>query len=88
MVNLGHRIEDREPRPLTRLMWVYAQSITSDLFLYELYNMQAYEYIDTYLLYKMFEESIGRYKEQKFNIDATGVIDTWSNKLEKDDRNA
>lgn len=85
MVDLGYRIEDMEPRPLTRFMWIYAQSIASDLFLYELYSMQAYEYIDTYLLYKMFEHSIGRYKEQKFDIDVTGIIDTWSNKVTKDD---
>ena len=85
MGDLGYRIEDREPRPLTRLMWAYAQSIASDLFLYELYWMQAYEYIDTYLLYRLFEHSIGRYKEQKFDTDVTGVIDTWSNKVTKDD---
>ena len=85
MVNLGYRIEDTEPRPLTRFMWIYAQSIASDLFLYELYSMQAYEYIDTYVLYKMFEDSIGRYKEQKFDTNVTGVIDTWSNKVTKDD---
>ena len=85
MGNLGYRIEDREPRPLTRLMWAYAQSVANDLFLYELYSMQAYEYIDTYLLYKLFEQSIGRYKEQKFDTDVTGIIDTWSNKVTKDD---
>lgn len=85
MVDLEYRIEDTEPRPLTRFMWIYAQSIASDLFLYELYSMQAYEYIDTYILYKMFEHSIGRYKEQKFDTDVTGVIDTWSNKVTKDD---
>ena len=85
MVDLGYRIEDTEPRPLTRFMWIYAQSIASDLFLYELYSMQAYEYIDTYILYKTYEDSIGRYKEQKFDTDVTGVIDTWSNKVTKDD---
>lgn len=85
MVDLGYRIEDTEPRPLTRFMWIYAQSIVSDLFLYELYSMQAYEYIDTYILYKAYEDSIGRYKEQKFDTDVTGVIDTWSNKVTKDD---
>ena len=85
MGNIGYRIEDREPRPLTRLMWVYAQSIANDLFLYELYSMQAYEYIDTYLLYRLFEQSIGRYIEQKFDTDVSSTIDTWSNKLEKDD---
>lgn len=85
MADLGYRIEDTEPRPLTRFMWIYAQSIASDLFLYELYSMQAYEYIDTYILYKVFEDSIGRYKEQKFDTDVTGVIDTWSNKVNKDD---
>ncbi len=85
MVDLGYRIEDTEPRPLTRFMWIYAQSIASDLFLYELYSMQAYEYIDTYILYKMYENSIGRYKEQKFDTDVTGIIDTWSNKVTKDD---
>lgn len=85
MVDLGYRIEDREPRPLTRFMWIYAQSIASDLFLYELYSMQAYEYIDTYLLYKMFEESIGRYIEQKFDTDVTSIMDTWNNKVTGDD---
>lgn len=85
MVDLGYRIEDREPRPLTRLMWVYAQSVANDPFLYELYSMQAYEYIDTYLLYRMFEERIGRYKEQKFDTDITGIVDTWSNKVTTDD---
>lgn len=85
MADLGYRIEDREPRPLTRFMWIYAQSISSNMFLYELYSMQAFEYIDTYLLYKVFEERIGRYIEQKFDTDISGVIDTWNNKVTKDD---
>ena len=85
MTDLGYRIEDREPRPLTRFMWIYAQSISSNMFLYELYSMQAYEYIDTYILYKVFEERIGRYIEQKFDTDISGVIDTWNNKVTKDD---
>ena len=81
--SLGYEIPDMAPRPLTMLMWAYAQSIF-DPYLYALYSNQMYEYIDTYLLYRMFEHSIGRYKEQNYDTNVDGIIDTWNNKSERD----
>ena len=80
MSDLGYIIEDREPRPLTRLMWAFSQSLSEPILL-DTYIYGYPERIDTYLLYKAYEMSIkGDYiPDKSYPQDENTIgIDTWN----------